>query len=63
MDKLAKLYLNEIVRLHGILSKIVTDRDSQFTLGFWQSIERAMSTELTFSTAFHPQTNGQNQKG
>lgn len=63
MDKLAKLYLNEIVRLHGILSKIVTDRDSQFTLGFWQSRERAMSTELTFSTAFHPQTNGQNQKG
>lgn len=57
--QLATLYVDEIVRLHGIPSNIVSDRDSRFTSHFWRSLQEAMGTQLRFSTAFHPQTDGQ----
>ncbi|RVW36977.1 Transposon Tf2-11 polyprotein [Vitis vinifera] len=56
MNSLAKLYIQEIVRLHGIPVSIVSDRDPKFTSQFWQSLQRALGTQLNFSTAFHPQT-------
>jgi hypothetical protein len=59
MDKLARLYVQNVVRLHGVLSAIILDKDSRFTLRFWQSLQNKMGMELKFSTAFHPQTNGQ----
>ena len=58
LDKLAKIYVNEAVRLHGVSISIVSDRDPQFTLRFWPSLQHAMGTKLKFSTAFHPQTDG-----
>jgi hypothetical protein len=58
MDKLARLYDQNIVRLHGVLSAIVLDRDSHFTLTFWQSQQKEIGMKLKFSTAFHSQTNG-----
>ena len=61
MDRLAELYVNEIVRLHGIPLSIVSDRDPQFTSRFWKKLQSAMGTRLNFSTAFHPQTNGQSE--
>ena len=59
---LAKLYIREIVRLHGIPVSIVSDRDSSFTSRFWRALQEAMGTKLHFSTAFHPQTDGQSER-
>ena len=57
-----RLYIREIVRLHGILVSIVSDRDPRFTAHFWKSFQKAMGTRLTMSTAFHPQTDGQSER-
>ena len=53
------MYIAEIVRLHGVPLSIVSDRDPRFTLHFWDSLQKALGTKLHFSTAFHPQTDGQ----
>ena len=62
LNKLAELYIQEIVRLHGVPSSIVSDRDPKFTSHFWESLQTVMSTKLTFSTAYHPQTDGQSER-
>ncbi|GJX54690.1 putative reverse transcriptase domain-containing protein [Tanacetum coccineum] len=59
MDRLARLYLNEIVARHGVPISIISDRDSRFTSRFWQSMQEALGTRLDMSTAYHPQTDGQ----
>ncbi|KAJ4973220.1 hypothetical protein NE237_006394 [Protea cynaroides] len=58
LERLAKLYVDNIVRLHGVLESIVSDRDPRFTSKFWEGLQKAMGTTLKFSTAFHRQTNG-----
>ncbi|PKU84042.1 hypothetical protein MA16_Dca010326 [Dendrobium catenatum] len=58
VEKLASLYVDQIVRLHGVLKTIVSDRDGRFTSRFWKKVQEALGTRLTFSTAFHPQTDG-----
>ncbi|KAJ4961944.1 hypothetical protein NE237_021854 [Protea cynaroides] len=62
MEKLAKLYVDNIVRLHGIPESIVFDRDPRFTSKFWEGLQKAMGTKLKFSTAFYPQTDGQSER-
>ena len=59
LEKLAKLYVDEIVRLHRVPVSILLDRDPRFTSRFWPSLRVALGTRLHFSTAFHPQTDGQ----
>ena len=54
IDLLAKLYVKEIVRLHGVLLSIVSDRDPGFTSRFWKELLSALGTRLNFSTTFHP---------
>ena len=58
-DKLEKLYIKEIVRLHGIPISIILDRDPRFTSRFWGKLQEALGTRLNFSTTFHPQMDGQ----
>ena len=62
LDKLAELYIGEIVRLHGVPISIVSDRDPRLTSRFWKRWQEALGTRLSFSTAFHPQTNGQSKQ-
>ena len=59
VQKLAELYISEIVRLHGVPESIVSDRGSSFTSMFWRELQTALGTRLNFNTAFHPQTDGQ----
>ncbi|KAK5839668.1 hypothetical protein PVK06_008494 [Gossypium arboreum] len=62
LDKLAELYVSQIVRLHGVPISIVSDRDPRFTSRFWKKLQEALGTKLHFSTAFHPQTDGQSKR-
>jgi transposase InsO family protein len=49
----------QIMSLHGVPKKIVSDRGSQFTFRFWKSFHENVDTKLNFSLAYHRQTNGQ----
>ncbi|GKA97422.1 putative nucleotidyltransferase, ribonuclease H, partial [Tanacetum coccineum] len=62
MDRLARLYPNEIVSRHGVPIMIISDRDSRFTLRFWQSMQKALGTRLDMSTAYRPQTDHQSER-
>ena len=62
LDKLAELYIREIVQLYGIPISIISYRDSRFTSRFWGKLEEALGTRLNFSTTFHPQTDGQSER-
>ncbi|GKD21896.1 putative reverse transcriptase domain-containing protein [Tanacetum coccineum] len=59
MDRLARLYLNEIMARHGVLISIISDRDNRITSRFWKSMQGALETRLDMSMAYHPQTDGQ----
>ncbi|GKD34499.1 putative reverse transcriptase domain-containing protein, partial [Tanacetum coccineum] len=61
MDRLARLYLNEIIARHGVPVSIISDRYSRFTSRFWQSMQEALGTRLDMSTTYHPQTDGQSE--
>jgi hypothetical protein len=58
VDKLAKLYVNEVIRLHGVPVSIMSDQDPRFTSRLWPSLQQALRTKLNLSTTFHPQTDG-----
>ncbi|GJU86100.1 putative reverse transcriptase domain-containing protein [Tanacetum coccineum] len=62
MERLARLYLNEIVARHGVPISIISDRDSHFTSRFWQSMQEALGTRLDMSMTYHPQTDGQSER-
>ncbi|KAL2252899.1 UNVERIFIED_CONTAM: Transposon Ty3-I Gag-Pol polyprotein, partial [Sesamum indicum] len=62
LDKLAELYVSEFVRLHGIPTSIVSDRDPRFTSHFCGSLQMALGTKLHFSTSFHCKTDGQSER-
>ena len=61
-EKLAKLSISEIVRLHGVPLSIISDRGTQFTSKFWKTLHAELGTRLDLSTAFHPQTDGQSER-
>ncbi|GJV56522.1 reverse transcriptase domain-containing protein [Tanacetum coccineum] len=62
MERLARLYLNEIVARHGVPILIISDHDSRFTSRFWQSMQEALGTRLDMSMAYHHQNDGQSER-
>ncbi|GJR97378.1 putative reverse transcriptase domain-containing protein [Tanacetum coccineum] len=62
LDKLARLYLNRIVARHGIPVSIICDRDRRFTSNFWKSFQKALGTDISMSTAYHPEIDGQSKR-
>ena len=60
-SKVVTIFLQEIVHLHGISASIVFDRDVKFVSYFWKTLWTKMITKLMFSSAFHPQTDGQTE--
>ena len=62
LEKLANLYMKEIVSKHGVPVSIVSDRDPRFTSRFWKMFQECLGTKLNMSTAYHPQTDGQSER-
>ncbi|XP_074346424.1 uncharacterized protein LOC141685206 [Apium graveolens] len=62
VHELAEIFQRDIVRLHGVPVSIVSDRDTRFTSHFWKGFQQAWGTRLNFSTAYHPQTDGQSER-
>lgn len=62
LEKLAKLYIAEVVKLHGVSVSIISDCDLRFASRFWGSLQEALGSRLKFSTAFHPQIDGQSER-
>jgi len=60
--KLAEIYIEQVVRLYGISSSILSDRDLRFTSKFWESLQAALGTKLRLSSAYHPQTDGKTER-
>ena len=59
---LAKVFVREVWRLHGVPKELVTDRGSQFTSEFWREVCRLVGTKQCMTTAYHPQANGQTER-
>jgi transposase InsO family protein len=59
---IARVFISEIVRLHGVPKRIKYDQRSVFTGRFWTSFQEALGTQIKFSTTYHPQTNGQTKQ-
>ncbi|GJV53352.1 putative reverse transcriptase domain-containing protein [Tanacetum coccineum] len=62
MEKLARMYLKEVVMRHGIPVSIICDRDPRFASNFYRSLQKALGTSLDMSTAYHPQTDRQSER-
>nr|GEY17898.1 reverse transcriptase domain-containing protein [Tanacetum cinerariifolium] len=62
IEKLAELYLKEIVCKHGVPVSVIFYRDSLFTSRFWVSLQKSLGTQLDLSTAYHPETDGQSER-
>ena len=61
-EGLARLFIDNIFRLHGLPTSIVSDRGSVFTSKFWKWVALQLQIKRDLSTAFHPQTDGQTER-
>ena len=62
LEKLSKLYLDEIVRLYRVPMSIVSERDLRFVSRFWQKLQETLETKLNFSTTYYPPIDGQSER-
>lgn len=58
----ARTFLDNVVKLHGVPQSIVSDKDKIFTSLFWMELMKSLGTKLHMSTAYHPQTDGQSKR-
>ena len=56
--QIVDIFMKEIFRLHGIPKMVISDRDVKFTSAFWKTLFTGLGTQINFSTAYHPQTDG-----
>jgi len=61
-SEVAKLFFQNVVRIHGLPLLIISDRDVKFTSNFWKSLFKSFNTQLMFSSSYHPQTDGQSER-
>jgi hypothetical protein len=61
-QQVAQVFLDNIYRLHGMPTHIISDRDRIFTSAFWRELFRLAQTTLSMSSAYHPQTDGQTER-
>ena len=62
MNRLVELYVDQIVRFHGVPLSIVSDRDPRFTSRFWKELQLALGTWLNFITTFYSRIDGQSKR-
>ncbi|GKA17994.1 putative reverse transcriptase domain-containing protein [Tanacetum coccineum] len=62
MEKLARMYLKEVVTRRGYLSQSFVNRNPRFASNFWRSLQKALGTSLDMSTVYHPQTDEQSER-
>ncbi|KAM1444155.1 hypothetical protein ACFX2I_040341 [Malus domestica] len=62
LSRLAKLFISQIVKYHGVPVNIISDHDPRFTSKFWIAFQEALGTRLLYSTTYHPQTDGQSKR-
>ena len=61
-ERTAQLFFDYIWKYHGLPTRIISDRDSKFTSGFWTTLHKLLGTKLALSTAYSPQTDGQTER-
>nr|GEW38702.1 putative reverse transcriptase domain-containing protein [Tanacetum cinerariifolium] len=61
-EKLARIYINEIVARHGVPVSIISDHDGRFASHLWQALQEVLGTKLHMSIAYHPETDGQSER-
>nr|GEU79136.1 putative reverse transcriptase domain-containing protein [Tanacetum cinerariifolium] len=61
-EKLARIYINEIVARHGVPVSIISDRDGRFASHLWKALQKTLGTKLNMSTAYHPETDDQSER-
>jgi len=62
LEGIAKIYRDDIWKLHGVLKKILSDRGPQFTLKFMEEFTKVLETKRQLLMAYHPQTDSQTER-